>query len=229
MFHARAERYVGLGAEGDWWDPRTWVSAVQTVGLEAGQATRAKIPQYWAEIKDRLATYARLDTDVGAAKREAAALVQMASQKGDTKTVIAASQAWQELTAAEPTAKSVAAKVRQYHTQWASATESAVDRESGLGALPLVLGAAALIALAYVAANGAKTYATYLTQRRILDDLKAKSMTAAQAQELMKAASGGGPLFGFSLGGMDMTPILLVGAAAIGFVMWKGKGKGRTA
>lgn len=92
---------------------------------------------------------------------------------------------------------------------------------SGLGLVPLVLGASAIAGLSFVAVQGLRIWKEYSVQSHVLDAVKSKEVSSDAGQVLMQAAEGvdgggslmntvGASLFGLS-GGVGLAAIGIVG------------------
>lgn len=179
----------------------------------------------WTTLKVKLAEIRDLGTTIAANMaryRRLAARSLSPTQHGQVQAglgrTIVQQSTWQQLMA----------KINQYLPSWLS-QERAVSIEGqaglqGLGIVPVVLGAAALAALATVASVGLKLLKDVYTEKANLDRLegmvKSGALTSAQAlpaiTKLMAPPSGGL----INVGGMTLgLPMLLLSGAAAWWLM----------
>jgi hypothetical protein len=87
----------------------------------------------------------------------------------------------------------------------------------GLGVIPLLIGAAALAALAYVVTKGLQLLKDSATEDRIISDLESGNLTSAQASALLPS---GIQSAAASFTGLGLTSMLAIGAVVVGLIFW---------
>ena len=179
----------------------------------------------WATIKTRLAELRDLGATIAsnlARYRRLAARSLLPAQQGQVQAglgrTIVHQSTWQQ----------VMAKINQYLPSWRSQEQAgSIEGKAGLqglGIVQIVLGAAAITALAVVASVGLKLLKDVYTEKANLDRLEGMvasgALTSGQAlpamTKLMTPAQGGL----ISIGGMTLgLPMLLLGGAAAWWVL----------
>lgn len=172
---------------------------------------------YWDRIKSKIAELRALPGKLRMLKLEIGPLSARAARLGEPGLVGALTATGQRLDSITVEADKVQDKINRYLPEW----QSAAGKGEGLGALPVVLGVAALGAAAYVATKGLSLLKNYAQEKAILDDAKRKVISLEQAKGLISAVKETGrPLVAAQLGlGSLLIPIALIGGALVFFGM----------
>lgn len=104
--------------------------------------------------------------------------------------------------------------IDKYMPEWVKGSRGTVV--SQLGALPIILGAAAIAGLAFVAVEGMKLLKEYQFEKSVIAQITAKGLSVDEATKLLESEKQKG-LFSGLFGGMN--PIAIVGiVVGLGFI-----------
>jgi len=177
--------------------------------------------KYWDKMKNNLQQLLGIKNDLEAKIREVTALVKVAMDAGDEDTAIKFRRQRAKLFAMRPTAKEVSGKVKKFGATWQDAASK--EEGSGVGILvTLALGTAAIGAAGYVAIKGMQLLKDFKRESSIIAQLKAKTLTIAQAQGLIKSSAAFDPV-NFKVGtgiGIGMIGTIVI-ALGLGIFMMR--------
>lgn len=166
---------------------------------------------YWNAVKGKVQQLLDLPGLIEQRKGQLIVIMAQAQQAGDSTTYNQANASFQRLTAMKATATDIVNKINSYLPTWTEAEQAQVG---GFGFLPIVLGVAAIGALAYVAVQGLALLKSYEQESKIIDGIPQKKYSVQEAQGLIKATQPPAT-FQLALGtGLTVLPILALAAGA---------------
>lgn len=176
----------------------------------------------WNTIKRYARSFVNIQGDLEDKISETTKLVKIAMNAKDEKTVIALRRQRAKLFRMRPDAKEVSTKTKKYMPIWRKTMEGG----SGLGIIiAATLGLAGIAAAAFVSIKGMQLLKDFKRESLIIDSLKKKTLTIAEAKGLIKSSS----VFDMpslpmpkiaAMGMMTMLPLLAIG----GFLYFKMRG-----
>lgn len=109
-----------------------------------------------------------------------------------------------------------------YLPSWLNASKTTSTSAAGLGVIPLlVLGAASIAALAYVATYGIQMLKEYEIQSKVLTDVENKIISPAQAATILEKTTPTSSTFGSAIGSSMGKPIgIIIGLGVLGAVAY---------
>ena len=179
---------------------------------------------YWNSIKGQISQIYAVGGKLASLQSKAADLKSRATAIKSPLADEASKQA-QSIYGLQERWEAVRKMIDQYLPTWKEAeTAGTADHPlstdytvKGLGAIPLILvGGAALAALAYVATSGASLLKDYEFQKAVLSSLERRLITTEQAKGLITAGVTA-PTFGTELG-TNIGKYIGIGAAALGAI-----------
>ena len=162
---------------------------------------------YWNDVKNKISQIYAVGGKLASLQSKAAELKGRADLV-DSKLADEASKQSQSIFSLQERWEAVRKMIDQYLPTWKKAeAEGTADHPlstdyqvKGLGAIPLILvGGAALAALAYVATSGATLLKDYEFQKAVLSSLERRLITTEQAKGLIKSSTQV-PTFGTEMG-----------------------------
>lgn len=176
---------------------------------ESWYDVKAKFIRYWTSLKGKIKEILALGPTIKENERRYKTILS----KSKSKDVKAKAQDGIKRSQEQYTLwEKVKGKINKYLPSWQKA-ETESETVSGLGVIPIILGAVALAALAYVATYGLRLLKDASTERRIIADLEKGLITTAQAKELMPK-----PASLISLGGGASSLLLLLLLGVGGYI-----------
>ena len=176
---------------------------------------------YWNSVKDKISQIYAIGGKLASLQSKAAELKGRAALV-DSKLADEAGRQSQSIFSLQERWEAVRKMIDQYLPTWKKAeVDGTADHPisidytvKGLGAIPLILlGGAALAALAYVATSGATLIKDYEFQKAVLTSLERRLITTQQAKGLIKSSTQV-PTFGTEMG-KNIGMYVGIGAAAL--------------
>jgi hypothetical protein len=188
------------------------------IGEDSVSDDKGLFESYWDRVKAFIPELLALPAKIRGLRQEALGYQIVAKQRALTTHANALGASATKLSGMASVADSIKARIQKYLPFWRK-------QESGLS-LPILIPIVALSALAVVAVQGLSLLKDYAAQRAIVEDVKGKFLTLAEAQALtgsMPKPKGGG-IFGtlFGEGLEDSMKYIGLGVAGVlAFVLYQ--------
>lgn len=144
--------------------------------------TDLQFHQYWNEIKNKISDLRQLPTMVSSHLQK---LGKAVTKRPELEPLLSfeIQKAHDDL----EKAWKVKGYIDEYLPEWMKAASSQGPKVEQLGALPLLIGAAALAALAYVVTTGMALYQDYKVKSTLTTAVIEKKMTSGQAADIISS------------------------------------------
>jgi hypothetical protein len=190
---------------------------------EAWYDLKAKFTRYWNNLKNYINELRNLGSVIDKQRERWNYIFAYANNDSDTKE---AKAGLQRNAIQKSTWQSIKDKIETYLPEWLAADAKAQQDPaslSGLGFLPILIGVAALAALAYVATYGLQLLKDTKTEENVLKSLESRLISTHQAEVVLgvtkKQPTVSTPsLFNVSLG--NDTSYLIIGVLAFGAYLY---------